>query len=163
MAGRILAFDFAVNAHKEQQRRHGGGPYILHPIRVARAVSHLSENVVSAALLHDVIEDCGITPKRLRRLFGDEVASTVVMLTGNKEHQLRVAPSYSAAACAIKTADKTDNILEFLHGPESLEKTRAYAEHAYAVWLLMPFRDERLDAAFLLALRRAGVRLAVNA
>lgn len=141
MAGRILAFDFAVNAHKEQQRRHGGGPYILHPIRVARAVSHLSENVVSAALLHDVIEDCGITPKRLRCLLGDEV-----MLTGNKEHQLRVASSHSAAACAIKTADKTDNILEFLHGPESLEKTRAYAEHAYAVWLLMPFRDERLDA-----------------
>lgn len=163
MAGRLLALNFATEAHKGQTRRHGGGSYIAHPVRVARAVAHLPEPVVMAALLHDVLEDCPVTYADLDAAFGSEVADIVRELTGDHAEQLLAAPRYSPAACAIKTADKTDNILDFMRGPEGFAKTHRYAEHAYRVWSLMAHRDRRTDEAFLAVLRRLGVRFPIDA
>jgi guanosine-3',5'-bis(diphosphate) 3'-pyrophosphohydrolase len=53
-----LAFETAVDAHKEQ-RRKSGEPYILHPIAVAQIVADqigLGATSIAAALLHDVVE-----------------------------------------------------------------------------------------------------------
>lgn len=58
-----LAFDTAVDAHKEQ-RRKSGEPYILHPIAVAKIVASqigLDAVSIAAALLHDVVEDTDYT------------------------------------------------------------------------------------------------------
>lgn len=77
------AFDFASAAHKNVRRR-SGEPYIIHPIKVARICIEdigLGYKSISAALLHDVVEDTEYTVDDIRSLFGDKIASLVDGLT----------------------------------------------------------------------------------
>ena len=72
------ALDFAVEKHKDQ-KRETGEPYIIHPIAVATILLQygLDAKAISAALLHDVVEDSGVTPDELKVMFGEEVAELV--------------------------------------------------------------------------------------
>ncbi len=72
------AYIFAKNAHKDQIRKDGT-PYITHPVSVALILAKLgfNEDVVSAALLHDVVEDCGVTINDLTLEFNSNVAELV--------------------------------------------------------------------------------------
>ena len=72
------ALDYATRAHKGQSRR-SGGPYIDHPVSAATYLADrsLDAPTIAAALLHDVIEDCGVSVDDLRTEFGDEVARLV--------------------------------------------------------------------------------------
>lgn len=77
------AFDFANEAHKNVRRR-SGDPYMIHPIEVAKIVVSdigLGYKSISAALLHDVVEDTDYTIDDIRNLFGDKIASLVDGLT----------------------------------------------------------------------------------
>jgi len=78
-----LAFNTAVDAHKEQ-RRKSGEAYIFHPIAVAKIVAAeigLDATSIAAALLHDVVEDTTFTLNDMERLFGETVARIVDGLT----------------------------------------------------------------------------------
>ena len=72
------ALAFATELHAGQSRR-SGGPYIEHPISAARYLAdlHLDATTIAAALLHDVIEDCGVSAEELHKRFGPEVARLV--------------------------------------------------------------------------------------
>jgi GTP pyrophosphokinase len=61
------------------QTRRSGEPYILHPLAVATILTelHMNDSVLAAALLHDVIEDCGVTVDDLTVEFGGEIAQLV--------------------------------------------------------------------------------------
>lgn len=77
------AFNMAKEAHKGARRR-SGEPYIMHPLAVARIVSRemgLGSTSISAALLHDVVEDTDYTVEDLRIMFGDKIAHIVDGLT----------------------------------------------------------------------------------
>lgn len=77
------AFNMAKEAHKGARRRSGEA-YIMHPLSVARIVSKeigLGSTSISAALLHDVVEDTEYTVDDIRALFGDKIASIVDGLT----------------------------------------------------------------------------------
>ena len=77
------AFDFANDAHRNVRRR-SGEPYMLHPIAVAQIVVDdigLGYKSISAALLHDVVEDTDYTVEDIREHFGDKIASLVDGLT----------------------------------------------------------------------------------
>ncbi|MBI4306928.1 MAG: bifunctional (p)ppGpp synthetase/guanosine-3',5'-bis(diphosphate) 3'-pyrophosphohydrolase [Chloroflexi bacterium] len=73
-----MALDFATEAHQGQLRK-SGEPYIEHPIATAEYVAklRLDATTIAAALLHDVIEDCGIPFDQLEAKFGTEVARLV--------------------------------------------------------------------------------------
>ncbi len=78
-----LAFDTALEAHKEMRRR-SGEPYIYHPIAVAQIVAEeigLGSTAVVCALLHDVVEDTHLTLEDVRGLFGPKVEKIVDGLT----------------------------------------------------------------------------------
>ncbi|MEA4948930.1 MAG: HD domain-containing protein, partial [Petrimonas sp.] len=77
------AFNMAKEAHKGARRR-SGEPYIMHPLAVARIVSRemgLGSTSISAALLHDVVEDTDYTVEDLEVMFGDKIAQIVDGLT----------------------------------------------------------------------------------
>ena len=76
------AYEFAFSQHKGQLRE-SGHPYITHPLAVAQIVARLEldHSAISAALLHDVQEDCGVPNTEIAELFGDDVASLVEGLT----------------------------------------------------------------------------------
>lgn len=76
------AVAFATQAHEDQKRR-SGEPYIVHPLLVACIVAHFGgdEVMVSAALLHDVVEDTEWTLADIARDYGEDIASLVDGLT----------------------------------------------------------------------------------
>ena len=78
-----LAFDTAVDAHKNQ-RRKSGEPYVFHPINVAKIVADeigLDSTSIASALLHDVIEDSNYTIDDIKKIFGETISKIVYGLT----------------------------------------------------------------------------------
>lgn len=77
------AFNFAKQAHQGVKRR-SGEPYIMHPLAVARIVCReigLGSTSISAALLHDVVEDTEFTVEDIKAMFGEKIATIVDGLT----------------------------------------------------------------------------------
>lgn len=74
---------FAEAAHRGAARRYTGEPYINHPVEVAGIVARHGggEELVVAALLHDVLEDTRATKAEIVRMFGPRVATIVHELT----------------------------------------------------------------------------------
>lgn len=74
----LRAFRFAAEKH-EGQKRSSGEPYIIHPVEVTEILAELEmdEQTLAAGLLHDVVEDCGVTNEDLTQQFGPEVAHLV--------------------------------------------------------------------------------------
>jgi GTP diphosphokinase / guanosine-3',5'-bis(diphosphate) 3'-diphosphatase len=116
------ALETATRAHAGQLRRGSDGlPYIDHPVAVAELLATLGhdDEVLAAALLHDVVEKSEIEVDEVRERFGDRVADLVDALTEDEtiedyeerknEHRSRVARS-GADATAIFAADKLTNV-----------------------------------------------------
>lgn len=112
----------AREAHAGQIRNGSGGmPYIEHPEAVAALLAEhgFKEEVLAAALLHDVVEDSETTVEELRASFGEPVAGMVAALSDDEsigdyrerkdEHRRRVAAA-GGAALAIYGADKLTNV-----------------------------------------------------
>ncbi len=81
------AFNFAVEAHKND-RRKSGEPYVYHPLDVARIAAEdigLGTTSIVCALIHDVVEDTEYTLKDIQKLFGAKVANIVDGLTKIEE------------------------------------------------------------------------------
>ncbi len=72
------AYNFALDAHLGQLRK-SGEPYLEHPVGVAMILAELQFDgaTLAAALLHDVLEDCGVSVGEIETNFGDEVARLV--------------------------------------------------------------------------------------
>ena len=72
------AYNFSEAAH-EGQFRKTGDPYIVHPLAVANILAelHLDPQALTAALLHDVMEDTSVTKGEISRKFGKHVAELV--------------------------------------------------------------------------------------
>ena len=73
------AIRFAVNAHSGTERRGKGFPYIVHPMEALEIVSTMTsdQELLAAAVLHDTVEDTGVTIDQIREEFGDRIASIV--------------------------------------------------------------------------------------
>ena len=74
------AIAFATKAHDGQLRKGTMRPYILHPLEVGVIVARMTEDeeVISAAILHDTIEDCeGVTAQMIEQMFSKRVAELV--------------------------------------------------------------------------------------
>lgn len=115
------AISFAVKAHKDQFRKTDPSlPYIYHPISVGFILSRagFSDEVVTAGILHDVIEDCGISVEELKSTFGDKVTGFIEAVSENKENSwekrkedyLNKILQSSEEVKAISVADKLHNM-----------------------------------------------------
>ena len=104
------AYDFAEECHRGQLRK-SGDPYIIHPVAVASLVAGLKmdPHTVQAALLHDVMEDCGVSAERLTSRFGAEVARLVEGAT-----KIEHLPSAGVAIGARKSAEDAETLRKML-------------------------------------------------
>lgn len=84
------AIVFAVKAHDGMRRRKGESPYILHPMEAAVIVGSMTDdqNVIAAAVLHDVVEDAGIAMGEIEQHFGKRVCQLVSCETEDKREEL---------------------------------------------------------------------------
>ncbi|MFD0980945.1 HD domain-containing protein [Tropicimonas aquimaris] len=127
MSDDILALSralvFAAEAHRNQRRKGAAQePYVNHLIEVmdlvARATGGQDVEQMIAALLHDTIEDAGVTAEDLEQRFGTRVARMVVDNTDDmtlskperKARRLAAMPSKPADSRAVKTADVISNL-----------------------------------------------------
>lgn len=80
------AVAFAAKAHEGAVRKGTKVPYITHPLETAVIVSMMTrdEDMIIAALLHDVVEDAGVSEQQLRENFGDRVTSFVMAESEDK-------------------------------------------------------------------------------
>lgn len=119
------AYHAAEEAHKEQHRV-SGEPYILHPLAVAQILADMKidTTTITAALLHDVVEDTACTLEDLRREFGREVAFLVDGVTKlsrlnyrtkedqqlNSMRKMFLAMAKDVRVVVIKLADRLHNM-----------------------------------------------------
>ncbi len=133
------AYAFAEHAHKDH-KRYSGEPYFVHPASVAKHLAELGMDTptVIAALLHDAIEDVGVTPEEVEEKFGKEVLFLVDGVTklgkhkyqGGERHaeslrRLLVATASDVRVLIVKLADRHHNMTTLEHVPE--EKRRRIA------------------------------------
>ena len=90
------AIIFAVNAHRGQLRKGSNAPYILHPMEVAAIVAAMTddEEVISAAVLHDTVEDTAVTLDEICEQFGKRVAELVAAESENKREDKPAASTW---------------------------------------------------------------------
>ena len=145
----LAAARFAAEKHASQRRKGlAGEPYVNHVIEVAELIAASSDvvdtHLVMAGLLHDTIEDCGVTFQELEQQFGTDVANLVAEVTDDKTLpkatrkalQVENAPKKSVRAQVIKLADKISNLRSILDSPPAdwdLERRRQYFEWAHQV------------------------------
>lgn len=117
------AYLYAKQAHGTQTRKYTGERYIVHPVAVAFTVARVpeaSDEMIAAALLHDVVEDTPYTLDAIRYNFGDDVAYLVHHLTdvskpedGNRKERKKIDAAHNAAGDwrvhTIKVADLINN------------------------------------------------------
>ena len=84
------AITFAVKAHDGMRRKKSEAPYILHPMEAAVIVGTMTDdqNLIAAAVLHDVVEDAGITIQEIEKRFGKRVRELVESETEDKRADL---------------------------------------------------------------------------
>ena len=156
------AYRFADEAHLGQIR-NSGEPYITHPIAVARQCAEwkLDAQALMAALLHDAIEDCGVTKPELIERFGASVADLVDGLTKleklefntREENQaesfrkMLLAMARAVRVILIKLADRTHNMRTLGDVPRtkwariSSETLDIYAPIAHRLGLNSTYRE----------------------
>lgn len=84
------ALHFAIEKHSGQTRKTKDSPYILHPLEVAAIVGTMTSDpeTLAAAVLHDTVEDAGVTLEEIAEKFGKRVALLVMTETENKREEL---------------------------------------------------------------------------
>ncbi len=169
---------FAAVAHSGQFRKGADKqPYIVHPIAVATILMEVGRvsdmDVLTAAILHDVLEDTDTMPDVLTMRFGERVASLVGELTKprglstaqSREAVLARAPSMSPGAAAVKLADMAANATDLRESPPAGWSAERIA--GYRGWMLemadaMPRVNDRLYRRLLREARAFGQQAQLN-
>jgi (p)ppGpp synthase/HD superfamily hydrolase len=139
----LEAASFAARAHRHQLRKDGQTPYAAHPFRVCLIVRHVFEiddpEVLSAALLHDTIEDTPADYDDLEAKFGARIAGWVGALS--KDMRLPDAEREAAyiatlagadpAVKIVKLADVFDNLTDSRHLSPAARRRTAERSRKY--------------------------------
>lgn len=169
----LKAIDFAIKAHKDQKRKNSDIPYIYHSLNLAchiLAFNIIDDAIIAACLLHDVIEDCGVSKKELP--VDDETKELVVLMSHEKdtpETRDEIMSKYfknlskNPKAALIKCVDRCNNLTTMSWGLSRkriyryivdtekyvlplLEKTvKKEMEYNNAAWLLSYHIESMLD------------------
>lgn len=172
----LHAAETAARWHSDQRRKGAAQePYINHLLEVAHLVAEATggsdPNLVIAALLHDAIEDCGITEAQIAAEFGPDVAALVLAVTDDKalpkqerkRLQVEGAPAKPARVKRLKLADKTSNLRAMAASPPAnwpLARRAEYLAWARAVAAGLRGTDPRLEALFDAAAAEAEAMIA---
>ena len=163
------AYEFALKAH-QNQKRHSGDPYVIHPVAVANILTDLKLDsaTIATGLLHDTIEDTHATYKTIEEEFGKEVADLVDGVTKISEFEnqaisnskaenfrkLILATSKDIRVLLVKLADRLHN-MRTLKAIDKIEKRQRIAKETMEIYSPLAdrmgmnrIRDELEDLSF---------------
>ncbi|MER3430131.1 MAG: phosphohydrolase [Blastocatellia bacterium] len=158
----FAAIQFAAEKHAGQTTKDGR-PYINHPIEVAYLLVEFGDiadpEIISAAILHDVIEKCGVGREELANRFSGSIADVVAELSDDKslpEAERRLRQTASAAnlsrrAKVIRIADKISNLKQLKNRPnaESDDSLARYVEWTSGMLPMLSGVSPRLEALLM--------------
>lgn len=138
------AIAFATREHEGQFRKGTDRPYIVHPLEVGKIVASMTddEEVISAAILHDTIEDCkGITEQVICREFTEKIANLVSQESEDKsktwlerkQATITFLKQASREAQIISLADKLSNMRDI---------DRDYPVYGEKLWQRFRMKDK---------------------
>jgi len=161
----LQSASFAARKHTNQRRKNAGDtPYINHPLDVACLLASVGgitdEDILSAALLHDTIEDTETLPEEISGRFGLEVLAYVMEVsddktlpkTERKRLQVEHAPGLSHGAKLIKLADRISNLRSIVHEPPEgwpVRRQLEYFDWSKRVFMGLRNTNEALENLFL--------------
>lgn len=138
----IKALNMAAEAHRNQERRGTGLPYIIHPVTISYLlgkykVSKYQEELTIAVILHDCPEDTKLTIEEITKIFGMMVGGLVFELTsdlaeierlGKNQYLMTKGVHMSSYGLTLKLLDRLGNIMD---GPtdQYLIDTTAMVKH----------------------------------
>lgn len=123
------AIAFAVQAHNGMVRKASPHPYILHPMEAAVIVGSMTDDqeVLAAAVLHDVVEDANVALIEIREKFGERVMDLVASETEYKRVYLPAADTWQTRKGeAVELLRATDDIgIKMLYLGDKLSNLRS--------------------------------------
>ena len=148
------AISFAVKAHDKMRRKKSDIPYILHPLEAATIVGTITndQNVIAAAVLHDVVEDAGITLNEVKEKFGERVFQLVMAETENKRENLPASETWKIrkeeSLQELKNTNDVDVLVVWIG--DKLSNMRAiyrdFKVEGDAMWQKFNQKDKNLQA-----------------
>ena len=150
------AIEFATRAHRGQFRKGTRRPYIVHPIEVGDIVCSMTtdEEVISAAYLHDTIEDAGVTFREIEGEFGRRVAELVAGETEDKSRSWRERKQ--ATIDRLKGAGRDEKILALGDKLSNLRNTaRDYLLDGDAVFERFNMKEKRWQGWYYTSMAEA--------
>lgn len=147
------AINYAVEAHRNTERKGKGLPYIIHPLEAVAIVATITadQEMLAAAALHDVVEDTEATVDDIRTEFGDRVARLVALESDpvvegmsreeswhhRKEAAIQQLSNASREAKIVAIGDKLSNMRAI---------ARDYAEQGDKLWQIFNVKDPAVHA-----------------
>ncbi len=166
---------FAAEKHQGHVRKNKEhSPYITHPLLVAQTIFQIGgiqdTKILTAAILHDTIEDTDTTGEEIRERFGEDILSIVLEVTDDKSlprmerKRLQVihAPELSYNARILKLADKLVNCRDILTNPPEdwpTKRRQDYIQWCTDVLVRIRGTNPHLEAAFDQVMTRAEEEL----
>lgn len=166
---------FATKAHEGQRRKYTGEPYINHPISVSNIIESLGlhEDLICAALLHDIVEDTHISIEDIEKEFGVVISRLVNQLTDAYTHNnfpnigrihrknLECYRLWKASGNAktIKLADLIDNTSSIVEHDKSFAKV--YLREKEEMLQVLEGGDQRLMIIAVQTLKESKIKLGI--
>lgn len=162
------AIEFAAKCHEGQLRKGTDIPYMVHPMEACAIAATMTsdQEVLAAAVLHDVAEDCGVTIKELQDRFGYRVANLVAAESELKEddeegswkrrkqHTIDKLQDANQDELILTMADKLSNIRAIC---------RDYEQLGEGLWERFNQRDMNMHAWYYKSIRDKLVRIGESA
>ena len=167
----LEAASFAAVRHTGHHRKgNNQEPYINHPLEVANLLANVGGvddiDVLIAAILHDTVEDVGVTRDEIVERFGERVAGIVMEVTDDKSLpkaerkrlQVEHAPHLSPEAKLVKLGDKISNIRDVTNKPPKdwdTQRRKEYVQWGEAVVAGLRGANAELEKLFNRTVERA--------
>ena len=161
------AIVFAVKAHDGMRRKKSDAPYILHPMEAATIVGTMTSDydVIAAAVLHDVVEDAGVTIEEIEEKFGSRVRELVESETEDKRADLPPEDTWrirkEESLEVIKNTDDMDILMLWLGDKLSNMRSfyRTWKEEGDAMWQSFNQKDVNEQAWYYRSIVKFTERL----
>ena len=161
------AVTFAVKAHDGMRRKKSQSPYILHPLEAAVIVGTMTDdqNVIAAAVLHDVVEDTDVTIEEIEERFGKRVKSLVQSETEDKREHIPPDQTWRIRKEeSLEVLRKTDDIgVVMMWVGDKLANMRAiyrdFKVDGISMWQRFNQKDERQQAWYYYSVVKLTERL----
>ena len=136
------AIVFATKAHDGMKRKKSENPYILHPLEAAVIVSTMTDdqNLIAAAVLHDVVEDTDISIEEIEKHFGKRVRELVSSETEDKRADLPPSETWrirkEETLAVLEKSENTDILIVWLGDKLANMRSiyREWKKEGNAIW-----------------------------